>query len=482
MIPTLHTIKDVYADASAHEARYAGILDKFQSLYGRKPEFVARAPGRVNIIGDHIDYSYYSVLPMAIEYDFVIAVATTDDHKVSLANLDPRFSGCTFEIPQQGDVEIDAVNMVWSNYFKCGVVVANRYMREKAPGFRPKGMQIVVHGNVPAGGGLSSSAAFVVSATLAVLRSNGYDKVDKKLLVKLSTTCEQLIGVNSGGMDQSASVFGEKDHALFVSFRPELDVKPMQFAQTTPFVLIIANSLLEVHKHDSAPECYNLRVVEVTLAAKLLEKRLGITIPQDGLLSAGTLRGVMECFSGKEASIANLKAMLPQVEKYLDPEGYTSARIASELGISESELEAKYFTEFPVRFSKLKLYQRAKHVYEESLRVLEFVSIMGDNSPDTLQKLGEYMNASHKSSQTLFDNSHETVDEIVEIARSAGSLGSRVTGAGWGGCTVHLVPSNKAEAVKKALREQYYAKRYPNAPEDALIESVAGSGTVLLEF
>lgn len=483
MIRTVRNVNELYTDAkSLGEGRYKMMQDAYAEKFGSKPDFFARAPGRVNIIGDHIDYSYYSVLPMAIESDFVIAVGTNEESKVTVSHLDHHYPETTFEIPSAGEIAIDAVNMVWSNYFKCGLVVALRYLKNAIPGFKPKGMRVLVHGTVPAGGGLSSSAAFVVSATLAVLKSNGIQEVDKKLLVKLSTTCEQLIGVNSGGMDQAASVFGEKDHALFVSFRPELDVKPMQFSTTTPFVFLVANSLLEVHKHDSAPECYNLRVVEVTLAANLLAKKLNLAIPQDGNLNAGTLRGVMEEYAGKEASIDNLEAMLPLVEKYLDPNGYTTEGIATELGISTEELTQKYLTEFPVRYEKLKLYQRAKHVYAEALRVLKFVAIMGNPDPSTLEKLGEYMNQSHTSARELFENSHPDVDEIVQIARRAGAVGSRVTGAGWGGCTVHLVPAGKAEAVKSALLESYYAEKYPNAPEDALIETVAGYGTVIVEF
>ena len=113
-------------------------MEKFTSLYGRKPDFIARSPGRVNLIGEHIDYSGFGVLPMAIERDVIIAVATTDDDsKVRIANIDSKYEPREFDFEgKETIVTIDSTKHEWSNYFKCGYKVSSHYhyvLREQHP-------------------------------------------------------------------------------------------------------------------------------------------------------------------------------------------------------------------------------------------------------------------------------------------------------------------------------------------------------------
>src|SRR5690606_22092595 len=128
-----------------------------------------RSPGRVNIIGEHIDYSLYPVLPMAITADALVAVssspapASATTFKIELANvLGERFSPAVCEVSLDGDVEIDATAHHWTNYFRCGLRGALSLLRKKrgAASLRPVDMKVLMDGNVPVGGGLSSSAAF----------------------------------------------------------------------------------------------------------------------------------------------------------------------------------------------------------------------------------------------------------------------------------------------------------------------------------
>jgi len=482
------SLSDVYFDVSSAEDRYASLQARFLDSFGAKPDFMVRSPGRVNIIGDHIDYSFFNCLPAAISFDVVMAVrvldapAADETAKVELVNLDSRFPSAQFDAVPHVQIE----GQSWANYFKCSWVTGIRYLRDHGlwnSSLKLPHVQIAVSGNVPAGGGLSSSAAFVVTGTLATLRSIAKDNVhiDHQGLTKLSATCEQLVGVNSGGMDQAASIFGKKDHALLVSFRPDLTVQPMRFpSREDPLVFLIANSLVVANKLETAPIHYNLRVVEVTVAANILAKKLGgLEIPQDGNLHSGTLYGVLEARYGASPSPKSLTAMVEAVEKHLDPAGYTREQVAEILEISVSEVEQKFMSEFPVRFEKLQLYQRAKHVYEETLRVLDFVDAMQHS--ESVQVLGDLMNASQDSAIKLYENSHPDCDEMCRIARSAGSLGSRTTGAGWGGCTVHLVERSRAETVRRALETEYYAVKHPNAPKEALVESRPSSGVALFE-
>lgn len=151
----------------------------------------------------HIDYSLYEVIPMAVTADVLLAVATSkDQQRVRIANVYPqKFPDREFDIPEHGeDVEIDAKEHEWSNYFKAGLRGASELLRKKrGPGFVSVGMDLLMDGSVPAGGGLSSSAAFVCASALAVMKANGEEVVDKKELVELAVVSERAVGVNSGG-------------------------------------------------------------------------------------------------------------------------------------------------------------------------------------------------------------------------------------------------------------------------------------------
>lgn len=143
---------------------------------------------------------------MAITADVIIAVAIVPSNgpaKFRVQNVDAeRFVSREFEIPESGDVEIDASSLEWSNYFKSGLRGAFELLKSKKKGsgpLGPVGMDVLIDGNVPPGGGLSSSAAFTCASALAVMRANGVEKVDKTELVELAVVSERAVGVNSGG-------------------------------------------------------------------------------------------------------------------------------------------------------------------------------------------------------------------------------------------------------------------------------------------
>lgn len=207
-VPTVAALGDIYTTQalSDQEARWRSLLETFKTRYGGPAQFVARSPGRVNIIGEHIDYSLYSCLPMGITPDVIIAVSTdvapsTDGtFKIKIGNVDDqRFSAREFDIPHS-EVEIDATKHEWTNYFKSGLRGALELLRKKhGSDFKPKSMQVLMDGTVPAGGGLSSSAAVVSASALAVMIANGETNVDKKDLTEVAIISERAVGVNSGG-------------------------------------------------------------------------------------------------------------------------------------------------------------------------------------------------------------------------------------------------------------------------------------------
>ncbi|KAF2871825.1 galactokinase [Massariosphaeria phaeospora] len=506
-VPTATSLRDIYPEDAvpAETTRWQNLLAKFKDTYGKSADFVARSPGRVNIIGEHIDYSLYEVLPMAITADFIMAVAYRPDEKprVRIANVNPKFPSREFDIPE-GDISIDSSEHEWSNYFKSGLLGVTQLLREKRGPFVSVGMDILCDGTVPAGGGMSSSAAFTCTSALAVLAANGEDKVDKKELVELAIVSERNVGVNAGGMDQAASVFSERGSAIYVKFKPSLGYTSIEFPQTDPeLTFVTAQSFVAADKHVTAPVCYNLRVVECTLAAVFLAKAFGLkkALPKDSSPLEVSLRGFHDTFFEEKdgiadnttASVADFETQLHKLvqltEDYLPlEEGYSRSEICDLLGVSEDELNQRYMSKFPVRADKFKLRQRALHVFNEALRVIKFRSLLSE-PPSTdlayLKSLGDLMNETQMSCRDIYDCSCPELDELCDLARSAGAVGSRLTGAGWGGCTVHLVPKDKVEAVKTAWENKYYREKFPDITEDKLKESIVvskpGSGSTVFK-
>ncbi|KAG5370324.1 Galactokinase [Yarrowia sp. C11] len=470
-------LSKIYADPSRHEQRYEKLTKRFSELFpGSKPTIV-RSPGRVNLIGEHIDYSHFSVMPMAIEDDVIMAFSVGGD-SIEITNMeDDKFPAEKYAIPDSTQVlTIDQTKTVWTNYFKCGHTVGRKYLLDAGKEVKPVGMKILVHGTVPDACGLSSSAAFVVCSTLVTLLAQGMNEVSRELLTQLSITCEQLIGVNTGGMDQAASIYGQLNHTLLVDFAPTLKATPFQFPATTPkTVFLVANTLVKSNKHETAPRNYNLRVVEITLAVNVLLKNLkGVSIPQNGNLNKGTLHGIMKAVD------TDLYGLLNLVETLLPKEPVSLEEVAKLLDISTQDVKDQYFI-FPVEFDTLALYSRAKHVVTEAIRVLEFQKLLSKGESDP-QELGKLMNQSQQSCNELFNCSCPAIEKVCEIVLKSGGFGSRLTGAGWGGSTVHLVEEEKLTNVIDALKKEYYSEMDNVDYDSAMVVTVPGQGCALVDL
>jgi galactokinase len=396
---------------------------------------------------------------MAVTADVLLAVSVHPQEEgpstVRLTNIHPqKFESRSFDIPNTGDVHIDSSTLQWTNYFKSGLVGATELLRKKSSDFKQSvGMDILADGTVPSGGGLSSSAAFVCASALAVMKANGVDNVDKKQLTEVAIVSERAVGVNSGGMDQSASVFPRRGSALYVSFVPELSAKNIPLPELkSPLTFVIAQSFVAADKHITGPVCYNLRVVEVTLAALVLSKIFGLSgLPSDPGPLGVSLRGFHDTFMQEKEGIKDnhkvskaefqdqLQSLVQKVHDYLpQEEGYTRQQISEILGMDIKDIEEKYMKKFPIRAERFKLRQRAMHVFGEAIRVLKFMDLLSAPPPQTekentelLQALGELLNDTQDSCRDIYENSCPELDELCELARAAGSYGSRLTGAGW---------------------------------------------------
>jgi len=221
-IPLKKSLEEVYDNSSGqiakiHKPRYLAIAKKFQEVYGTAPQYFSRAPGRVNIIGEHIDYCGYAVLPAAIEQDMIIAFIESKDLFIEVHNMNEKeFKHLKF--PVNKDIKfIESKEDKWVNYF----LAAFRHIAQlKAPKL-DKGYKVLISSTVPIDSGLSSSAAFSVSSTLVPLTVYGLrDKYTRTEMCQHIIDYERSVGVACGGMDQTISVFAEAGTAKLIEFNP----------------------------------------------------------------------------------------------------------------------------------------------------------------------------------------------------------------------------------------------------------------------
>nr|CAD1821899.1 unnamed protein product [Ananas comosus var. bracteatus] len=280
-IPIYSTLDPVYGEGSSLEEaqlRFDRLKSRFLELFGHEPDLYARSPGRVNLIGEHIDYEGYSVLPMAIRQDTIVAIrkhGEGDSTKVlRIGNVSEKYSLCTY--PADPDQEIDLKNHKWGTILFAGEYKGlYEFARSKGIDIgAPVALDVVVDGTVPTGSGLSSSAALVCSATIAIMAI--LDKNFRRCtteIAQLTCECERHIGTQSGGMDQAISIMAKSGFAELIDFNP-IRATDVQLPAGGTFV--IAHSLAESQKAVTAATNYNNRVVECRLAAIVLAIKLGM--------------------------------------------------------------------------------------------------------------------------------------------------------------------------------------------------------------
>ncbi|KAK7472515.1 galactokinase [Stygiomarasmius scandens] len=533
-IPVYTNLADLYGNLGTtlnHAERWNHLAEEFQKRFGRKPAYIARAPGRVNLIGEHIDYCLFGVLPAAVERDILIACAPrsavhppSEPHheagSVIAENLQPKYKRQIFAPApkRRGSVAEDQVHIEewhldintkelrWESYVKAGYYgVLNNYFTGQD---LPVPVDILVTGTVPAGSGLSSSAAMVVASTLMFLAVN--DKLDsnfkgtgnqitKGQLVEMAVMNEKRVGVNSGGMDQAASVISIPSSALYISFYPTLEASPTPLPLGAVFVC--ANSLVVSDKAVTAKRNYNLRVVETLAAARILARHLGVRVGQEEKI---TLREVVGRLAGEveeegEMPLEKLKEVLQKMDGELevlkptasDRLGVTMEEMIKMSGLSESDFNNVYLSWVEVEATHFNLYKRAKHVYSEALRVLQFRQICLDAaaSPSSsplavIEALGKVMNESQTSCRDLYECSCPELNELTNLAIEAGAYGSRLTGAGWGGCTVSLVAEDNVEVFIKKVSETYgpYKGLQGEELSEVIFATKPSSGACVFKF
>lgn len=441
------------------------VRSRYRTTFGSDPQFYVRAPGRVNLIGEHIDYCGYAVLPMAVQQDILVACGRNNTTTLQLVNVDSRYP--SFSAPVDA-LKIDDAEPCWYHYFMCGIRAAVESDTSSELAISAPGLDVVVHGTVPPSAGLSSSSAVVCAAALAMLQASN-TSLPKLKLASLCAASERYIGTQGGGMDQAIAFLAEAGTAKLIEFNP-LRTSSVALPQGATFV--VANSLVEMNK--AATSDFNIRVAECLIAAKVIAKARNVESKKP--LKLGELQSLLK---------VSVHEMVTIAKKDLHAAAYTRSELCTLFGLDDEQFEKSCLGKNTKHLQEFKLYQRAVHVYEEASRVWRFRDICegsaGSLSPaDQLSQLGQLMNDSHASCRDLYECSHPDLDKLVEVSLQAGALGSRLTGAGWGGCTISLVPSDKVDAFLKEVGTKFYGKFGDSVARDtAMFVTKPGSGAAV---
>jgi galactokinase len=359
---------------------------QFAAAYGRPAQWVAAAPGRVNVIGEHTDYNDGFVLPMAIERYTVIAAAPAlgGAPRIQLRSSEKNTVSTTIDLsrPMQ-----PFAKGIWANY-PAGVIAGFL-----ARGIQPCGFDAMIQSTVPLGGGLSSSAALeVATATLLeAITMKTLDPVEKALLCQQAE--HQYAGVPCGIMDQFISVMGRKDHLLLLDCRSR---KPELVPMNDPTVAVLVTNTNV--KHALTGGEYAQRRAQCESAAKIL----GVPSLRDATANA------LEAAKGRMDDV---------------------------------------------------IYRRARHVIGEIERTPLAAKRIGASD---WASVGQLMYASHASLRDDYEVSCAELDAVVEIAHAIGTAGGvygcRMTGGGFGGCTVALVKNDSVPSIMKKIGEEYHRR------------------------
>ncbi len=358
---------------TANCSRLEELTAKYRELHGTEPEILVRAPGRVNLIGEHVDYNDGFVFPAAIDRDVMIAAGRRTDRQVKLHAMN---------FNQSSTFTLDGVQPAtdgrerWSNYLRAMAWVFHD------EGLGTAGINAVLLGDVPLGAGLSSSAAMLVASgnTFAAAAGLEIDPVRMALLAQRGE--REFVGVNVGIMDMYISALGQKDHALLIDTR-SLTFEAVPLPETGVSIVIADTN----KKRGLVDSEYNTRRAECEHAVELLREH----IP-----------GIKALRDVTPAQFEQYASVLPEVTR-----------------------------------------KRARHVITEDERTLESVAALKSGD---IARFGELMNGSHESLRIDYEVSCKELDAMVEAARSIeGVYGARMTGAGFGGCTVSLVADTAVE-------------------------------------
>jgi galactokinase len=383
-------------------------VQAFRTRFSQEPRYVARAPGRVNLLGEHVDYNDGFVMPVAIDRATYIAFSPALNDLTVLVAADfseeARFTSGTLAGKTQPD---GSPLPEWAHY-PAGVAWALGEAALSAPA-----MQAAFSSDIPRGSGLSSSASIEMAFGVAWSTLGGWSLPPMQLALLGQKAENRYVGVNCGIMDQFASACGEADRLLLLDCR-SLEYRSLPLPENT--VIVVADTT--VRRKLTSGE-YNNRRAACEEAVRLLARSLpGIKALRDVSVESFNLWSL---------------TLPPAVEK------------------------------------------RARHVVEEIERTRQAIP---DLEQGRTQAFGRLMNACHISLRDYYEVSIPELDTMVQIAQSLpGCIGARLTGGGFGGCTVNLVASGQSEAFANSLGPEYERKTGLH-PEIYICQASRGAGVL----
>jgi galactokinase len=380
------------------------LTERFRKVFDDRPR-IFRAPGRVNLIGEHTQYKDGFVLPAAVAFSTYVAVAARSDSKLVIRSE---------EFPGNFDFDLDHLPAQRTGSW-CDYVLGVATVLQQR-GYKLRGANLLVHGEVPIGAGLSSSAALEVATALALM-SLGETQLPLTEVAQLCRQAENtFVGAHVGIMDQFVACMGKAGHALL------LDCRSLKF-QLIPIPsgieLVVCNTMT---KHDLATGAYNTRREEC------------------------------------EEGVRYFQRWNPAIRALRDV---------------PVELLNQHIGDLPETIAK-----RCSHVIHENQRTLEMARAL---TAGDLDEVGKLMRASHDSLRDLYEVSCRELDVMVDSAEGLpGFCGGRMTGGGFGGCTVNLVRHEQAENFAQEIAERYRLKT-GIIPETYLCTAEDGAGELPLE-
>lgn len=375
------------------------LVQSFTDIFGAAPTHRSRAPGRVNLIGEHIDYNGLPVFPLALQKEVRIVLRPRDDERVVLHNTSAEFEPIDFEVGPA--IPPDEPGR-WGNYVRAP---ANELARRFAIW---RGFDGVVDSDLPVASGLSSSSALVNAVGLALAHINEVP-TEPRALAATMADAERYVGTEGGGMDQAISLGARARHAARISFQP---LRLRHVGVPEDWCFVVADTGKRAEKSGPAQVAYNLRRRECEEAFALVSGH-----------------------AARTDATAKLMTTWPELLGALDTDTL--------LGAAEAVLQGN-------------LVRRFRHVVTEAARVEKAVDAL--RAAD-VAGFGALMDASHGSLRTDYGVSTRELDELVAIAREGGARGARLTGAGFGGCIVALADRWTVGGVLETLVGEYYEPR-----------------------
>lgn len=389
--------------------RIQAIAASFTEQYGLAPEFIVRAPGRVNLIGEHTDYNEGFVLPAAIDREMIVAATPNrgkTDQKVEIFSLD-YLERDSFDLSSGLREKTGG----WRDYLRGVLSTLSK------DGVQVSAFKAVLSGNVPQGAGLSSSAAYEVAIATLVNAIDDLELTPKQIALLSQRAENEYIGVQCGIMDQFISALAQPDSALLIDCR-DLSYKAISLNfEKRGLVIVITNSGVSRGLVDSA---YNDRRSECNQGVQML-----------GSLLSKSAKSLREITAEEFQSVSS---QLPAV-----------------------------------------IARRCRHVITENQRVISAAAALeaGD-----LTLFGKLMRDSHASLKDDFQVSCPELDILVSLtAAHAGTIGARMTGAGFGGCSMAIMAAESVDAFRARVIPQYEQQTNRTA-EVYVCKSVAGAGKV----